>query len=94
MSKGSYSFGMSSDIVVLLRLYDNLRFLYENCLWSVSFHEFHQYMRNSMSLLIEKAEYERTRDIDELGFSFWNKTGFLLNITILLIYQETLKLMT
>ncbi|MDF7761967.1 hypothetical protein PU683_20765, partial [Kosakonia cowanii] len=62
MSEGSYSFGMSSDIVVLLRLYDNLRFLYENCLWSVSFHEFHQYIRNSMSLLIEKAEYERTRD--------------------------------
>uniref|UniRef100_UPI0032B08E18 SIR2-like domain-containing protein n=1 Tax=Bacillus subtilis TaxID=1423 RepID=UPI0032B08E18 len=79
MSEGSYSFGMSSDIVVLLRLYDNLRFLYENCLWSVSFHEFHQYIRNSMSLLIEKAEYERTRDIDELGFSFFGKkSGFFM----------------
>jgi SIR2-like domain len=80
MSKGSYSFGMSSDIVVLLRLYDNLRFLYENCLWSVSFHEFHQYMRNSMNLLIEKAEYERTRDIDEFGSSFGGrKTGFFID---------------
>ncbi len=79
MSNGSYSFGMSSDIVVLLRLSDNLRFLYENCLWSVSFYEFHQYMRNSMSLLIEKAEYERTRDIDEFGFSFGGrKTGFFI----------------
>lgn len=80
ISKGSYSLGMSSDTEVLLRLYDNLRFLYENSLWSVSFKEFHQYVRNSISLLIEKAEYERTRDIDEFGLSFLErKPGFIID---------------
>ncbi|MGG5180999.1 SIR2 family protein [Bacillus sp. MM09(2025)] len=80
MSKGSYSFGLSSDIIILLRLTDNLRFLYENFIWSTSFREFHQYVRNSMSLLIEKAEYERTRDIDEIGVAFGGtKTDFYID---------------
>ena len=93
MSEGSYSFGMSSDIVVLLRLYDNLRFLYENCLWSVSFHEFHQYIRNSMSLLIEKAEYERTRDIDEFGLSFGGRnTGFYIDYYDFVNISRTFKI--
>lgn len=70
MSKGTISFGLSTDSIILLRLYENLRFLYENCLWAVSFSEFHQYIRYSMSLLIEKAEYERTRDIDEFELAF------------------------
>ena len=47
MGKGTYSFGsLTSDFEVQCRLNDNLRFLYENCLWLTSFKEFKQYMRN------------------------------------------------
>jgi len=93
MSKGSYTLGMSNDVTVLIRLYDNLRFLYENYLWVVSFHEFQQYVRNSMSLLIEKAEYERTRDIDEFGFSFGGrKTGFFIDYYDFVNISKTFKI--
>jgi NAD-dependent SIR2 family protein deacetylase len=68
ISKGSYSFGnLTADMDVQLRLYENLRFLYDNGLWSVSFKEFKQYIRNSLILQFEKAEYDQTRDIDEFG---------------------------
>lgn len=67
MIKGSYTFGLSDDIKALLRLYDNLRFLYENYLWFVSYENFHQYVRNTMSLLIEKTDFEKSRDLDEFG---------------------------
>jgi len=68
ISKGTYSFGITSSHETELRLNDNLRFLYNNCLWSVSFQEFKQYIRNSLILLIEKAEFDKTRDNDDTGF--------------------------
>lgn len=67
ISKGTYSLGLTTDAEVYLRLCDNLRFLYENHLWLVNFGEFKQYIRNSLTLQFEKAEYEQTRDIDEFG---------------------------
>lgn len=80
MNKGSYTLGMSDDTTIHLRLYDNIRFLYENCLWTTSFREFHQYVRYSMSLLIEKADFERTRDVDEFGLSLGGrKTDFFID---------------
>ncbi|MGU3472842.1 SIR2 family protein [Paenibacillus sp. D51F] len=80
ISKGSYSMGMTADLEVQLRLDDNLRFLYGNSLWSSSFHEFKQYMRNSLILHFEKAEYEKTRDIDDFGFSMGaGESGFYVN---------------
>ena len=65
INKGSYSFGLTASYETQLRLNDNLRFLYENHLWSANFYEFGQYMRNSLMLLMEKAHYDITRDIDE-----------------------------
>ncbi|MEH7176214.1 SIR2 family protein [Priestia megaterium] len=65
INKGSYSFGLTASYETQLRLNDNLRFLYENNLWSANFYEFGQYMRNSLMLLMEKAHYDMTRDIDE-----------------------------
>ncbi len=68
ISKGSYSLGgLTPNIEVQFRLNDNIRFLYENALWLTSFQEFKQYMRNSLMLQFEKAEYEQTRDIDDFG---------------------------
>ncbi|WP_421535929.1 SIR2 family protein [Priestia sp. D3YE.R1] len=67
MSKGSYSFGLTAEYDVLLRLNENLSFLYDNSLWSATFYEFNQYIKNSLMLLFEKADYDQTRDIDELG---------------------------
>ncbi|WP_319995466.1 SIR2 family protein [Trichococcus shcherbakoviae] len=67
--KGMYSMGnLTSDIDVQFRLNDNIRFLYENSLWSVNFKEIKQYIRSSIILQFEKAEYDQTRDEDELGF--------------------------
>ncbi|SMF20813.1 NAD-dependent protein deacetylases, SIR2 family [Paenibacillus barengoltzii] len=79
MSKGTYSFGsLTSDVEVQCRLNENLRFLYENCLWLAAFKEFKQYMRNSLMLLFEKAEYDKTRDIDEFGISM-GVSGFYVD---------------
>src|SRR5690625_3320217 len=52
MNKGSYTIGLSNDEIVYLHLYENSRFLYENFLWTISFSDFHRYVRNSMILLI------------------------------------------
>ncbi|MGE6717530.1 SIR2 family protein [Peribacillus frigoritolerans] len=81
MSKGSYSFGsLTPALEVQFRLNDNLRFLYENCLWSASFNEIKQYTRNSLLLMFEKAEYEQTRDIDDFGlFMGAGKSGFYVD---------------
>lgn len=81
ISKGSYSLGgLTPDIDVQFRLNDNIRFLYENCLWLTSFQEFKQYMRNSLMLQFEKAEYEQTRDIDDFGvFMGARRTGFYID---------------
>ncbi|MGR6342640.1 SIR2 family protein [Priestia megaterium] len=68
ISKGSYSFGITSSHETQLRLNDNLQFLYDNCLWSATFNEFKQYIRNSLILLLEKAEFDMTRDNDDSGF--------------------------
>ncbi|URT72720.1 SIR2 family protein [Cytobacillus firmus] len=81
ISKGSHSFGsLTSDLKVQFRLNDNLRFLYENCLWSAFFDEIKQYTRNSLLLMFEKAEYEQTRDIDDFGFFMGvGKSGFYVD---------------
>ena len=81
MSKGSYSIGsLTPTLDVQMRLNDNLRFLYENGLWSASFQEFKQYMRNSLMLQFEKAEYEKTRDIDDFGLSMGvGRSGFYVD---------------
>ncbi|WP_028594645.1 SIR2 family protein [Paenibacillus assamensis] len=69
MSKGSYATGLTADIEVELRLNDNISFLYENCLWFSEFFTFKQYIRNSLLLLFEKANYDNTRDLDIVGYS-------------------------
>ncbi|NRS46428.1 SIR2 family protein [Brevibacillus sp. HB2.2] len=80
MNKGSYSFGLTSENEVQYRLNENVRFLYENHLWLVSFKEFKQYVRNSLMLLFEKAEYEQTREVDEFGRAFGaGSSGFCLD---------------
>ena len=67
---------------------DNVRFLYDNSIWSVNFTEIKQYIRNSLTMQFEKAEYDQTRDTDELGFfmgagrsKFWIDYYDFLNIT-------------
>lgn len=81
ISKGSYSMGgLTADLEVQFRLNDNLRFLYENFLWLVHFNEFKQYIRSSLILQFEKAEYEQTRDIDDFGLHIGSrKTGFYID---------------
>lgn len=81
INKGSYSMGgLTADLEVQLRLNDNLRFLYENCLWLVHFSEFKQYIRNSLILQFEEAEYEQTRDIDDFGLLIGSrKTEFYID---------------
>lgn len=69
MNKSSISIGsLTPALEVQFRLSDNIRFLYENGLWSAFFKEIKQYIRNSLMLEFEKAEYEQTRDIDDFGF--------------------------
>ena len=69
INKGTYSVGsLTSDVNVQFRLNDNIRFLYANSLWSVNFTDIKQYVRNSLTLQFEKAEYDQTRDIDDFGF--------------------------
>jgi hypothetical protein len=81
ISKGSYSFGsLTAEYNVQLRLNDNLRFLYENAIWASYFQEFKQYMRNSLMLQFEKAEYEQTRDSDDFGLSMGvGRSGFYVD---------------
>lgn len=81
ISKGSYSIGgLTADIDVQFRLNDNLRFLYDNAMWVAFFQEFNQYMRNSLMLQFEKAEYEQTRDIDDFGFALGlDRTGYYVD---------------
>ncbi len=81
MSKGTYTLGgLTTDEQVYIRLIDNLCFLYENYLWFSSFSEFKQYVKNSLILQFEKAEYEQTRDIDEFGTFFPSrKSGFQID---------------
>lgn len=68
ISKGSFSIGSKTPTLeIQLRLNDNIRFMYENGLWSTFFIEFKQYIRNSLMLQFEKGEYEQTRDIDDFG---------------------------
>jgi hypothetical protein len=89
INKGTYSVGsLTSDINVQFRLNDNVRFLYDNSLWSVNFTEIKQYIRNSLTMQFEKAEYDQTRDNDELGFfmgagrsNFWIDYYDFVNIT-------------
>lgn len=90
--KGSYTFGLSADVNALLRLYDNLHFLYENYLWFVSFKEFHQYVWNTISLLIEKVDFERTRDLDEFGLSFVGSSkGYYIDYHDFVSISKTVK---
>lgn len=80
INKGTYSFGLTNSHKVQWRLNDNLRFLYDNYLWSVNFNEFTQYTRNSLMLLIEKAQYDINRDEDPSGFfSGWKSSGFYID---------------
>lgn len=81
MNKGSSSFGnLTSDIDIQFRLNDNVRFLYDNCIWAINFTEFKQYVRNSIILQFEKAEYDRTRDIDDFGlFAGVARSGFYID---------------
>lgn len=81
MSKGTYSFGgLTSDFEVQCRLNENVRFIYENCLWAGTFIEFKQYMRNSLMLQFEKAEYDLSREIGDLGISLnVGKSSFYVN---------------
>jgi hypothetical protein len=81
MNKGSSSFGnLTSDIDIQFRLNDNVRFLYDNCIWAINFTEFKQYVRNSIILQFEKAEYDRTRDIDDFGlFAGVAGSGFYID---------------
>lgn len=68
IQKGSVSLGFSAENQVMVRLYETVRFLYENHMWSVSFSEFNQYAKNAMTLQFEKAEFDLTRDTDSFGF--------------------------
>lgn len=68
IQKGSVSLGFSAENQVLIRLYETVRFLYENHMWSVSFSEFNQYAKNAMTLQFEKAEFDLTRDTNSFGF--------------------------
>lgn len=81
MNKGSSSFGnLTSNIDIQFRLNDNVRFLYDNCIWAMNFTEFKQYVRNSIILQFEKAEYDRTRDIDDSGiFAGVARSGFYVD---------------
>ncbi len=81
INKGTYSVGsLTSDISIQFRLNDNIRFLYDNSLWSVNFTEIKQYVRNSVTMQFEKAEYDQTRDIDELGsFMGAGRSSFYLD---------------
>jgi len=68
INKGSYSIGnLTSDADVQFRLNENIRFLFDNSLWSVNFNEIKQYVRNALTLQFEKAEYDQTRDVDDFG---------------------------
>lgn len=68
IQKGSVSLGFSAENQALLRLYETVRFLYENHMWNISFSEFNQYAKNAMTLQFEKAEFDLTRDTDSFGF--------------------------
>lgn len=78
ISKGTYTFGLSAEYEVQFRLDDNIKFLYENCLWSSHFHEFKQYIRNSLILQLEKADFDLSRD-HELDIFRILSSGFNIN---------------
>lgn len=80
INKGTYSFGsLTSDINLQFRLNDNVRFLYENSLWSVNFTEVKQYIRNSLTMQFEKAEYDQTREDDDSDFFEGDGTNFIID---------------
>jgi hypothetical protein len=81
INKGTYYIGgLSSTIQVQCRLNDNVRFLYENSLWSVAFNEIKEYIRNSLILQFEREQYDQTRDIDDFGKFFGaNRSNFYID---------------
>ncbi len=81
IKKGSVSLGgLTSENQILIMLYDTIKFLYENYMWSVTFNDFKQYVKNAMTLQFEKAEYDLTRDTDAFGFiEVIGRSGFYID---------------
>ncbi|BES63688.1 hypothetical protein SANA_01270 [Gottschalkiaceae bacterium SANA] len=59
---GSYSFGFSQANYAIIEMYDSLKFFYENKLWLTSFKDMKEYVKNSIVLMFDSAEYEATRE--------------------------------
>ncbi|MBM7614170.1 SIR2 family protein [Alkaliphilus hydrothermalis] len=90
MSKGSVTFGLTSENEIMLRVYETIRFLFDNHLLSISFGEFKKYVKNAIILQFEKAEYDLTRDTDRFGFlEVINRSGFYIDYFDFVIISKT-----
>jgi hypothetical protein len=67
IKKGSISFGFTSEAEIMSRVYETIKFLFDNYLISTNTSVFKQYVKNAIILMFEKAEYDLTRDVDTLG---------------------------
>lgn len=90
INKGSVSFGLTSENEIMLRVYETIRFLFDNHLWSTSFGEFKKYVKSAIILQFEKAEYDLTRDVDNFGFlEMINRSGFYIDYFDFVIIAKT-----
>lgn len=79
ISKNTLTFGISNHDKVTLSLYENLRFLYDNFLWVVQFNESKQFIKNSITLLIEKENSNSSNEKDIFGIPIQEDNSFELS---------------
>lgn len=64
-SKGYVSLGFSNEDEIMIRVYETICFLYDNYLLTTSFGEFKNFVKYSMTLMFDKAEYDISHDTND-----------------------------
>lgn len=67
ISKKNRSFGLTSEIEEMIRMYETIKFLFDNNMLSLYTDEFKSYVKNSLILQFKKADYDLACKKDKFG---------------------------